>query len=448
MSEDRIERLELFHVDIPLPTPFYPVWIPGYPEANRRFTLLRVTTHHGLVGHASGLAFDRERDGLGDFVGQFLVGLDPTDAPAAADRLRQASFLGWRNNWMEIAFWDLAAQAKGVLLWALMLERATNKPASEISKPTKGVLKAYASFAEHRPAIVRAESLERAQRMGFLGAKIALRGQDESEDIQQIRSARANVGEQFSLMVHAHQAWSVSLVEDVVRWDLDRALRTIDVASDCGYKWFQEPLHVDEIETQESMRQRAAIPIAGGDIANGHGVLRYLARSEAVSVLTPDISFSGIDAVSRVLGVCQSRKIDLSPSCYGDGLSLMANIHLAAAWQSLNQDERDVWLEYPWEPPAMVPEYRDALLTRAIEIDAQGRLPRPHEPGLGVKIDEKALRRYAKKFYTLTPVRFAVSTARRTGLRQTAAFARAPRRATQSGAKPSSGKDPESGHRI
>ena len=91
LSGDRIERLELFHVDIPLPTPFYPIWIPGYPETHRRYTLLRVTTHHGLIGHATGLAFDRERDGLGEFIGRFLVGLDPTDAPAAADRARRAS---------------------------------------------------------------------------------------------------------------------------------------------------------------------------------------------------------------------------------------------------------------------------------------------------------------------------------------------------------------------
>jgi hypothetical protein len=28
----KIERVELFHVAVPLPRPFYPSWIPGYPQ--------------------------------------------------------------------------------------------------------------------------------------------------------------------------------------------------------------------------------------------------------------------------------------------------------------------------------------------------------------------------------------------------------------------------------
>jgi L-alanine-DL-glutamate epimerase-like enolase superfamily enzyme len=271
-----------------------------------------------------------------------------------------------------------------------------------------------------------------------------LRGQSEAQDIAQLRSARAHVGDRFALMVHAHQAWSVSLVEDVARWDASRALRMIDVAHDCGYEWFQEPLHVDDIESQEAIIERAAIPIAGGDIANGHGVLRYLARNDAVRILTPDVSFSGIDACVRVLPLCKERSIEVSPSCYGDGLSLMANLHLAAAWEALVDEPRDVWVEYPWEPPAMVPQYRDALLRQPIEIDAAGNLAKPTQPGLGIEIDDKALRRYAEKFYTLTPVRFAVSTARRAGLRQTAAFARTSRRSSDSEGKTANGTELES----
>src|SRR5687767_4869660 len=120
MSEGKIEKIELFHVDIPLPTPFFPAWIPGYPQDRQRYTLLRLTTRDGLVGHATGTAFNREREGLGEFIVQFLVGLDPYDVDAAVERLRQSSFLGWRNPWMELAFWDLAAQARGVPLWRLI----------------------------------------------------------------------------------------------------------------------------------------------------------------------------------------------------------------------------------------------------------------------------------------------------------------------------------------
>jgi hypothetical protein len=50
----KVERIELFHVAIPLPRPFYPAWIPGYPQTENRFTLLRLTTDDGVQGLAGG----------------------------------------------------------------------------------------------------------------------------------------------------------------------------------------------------------------------------------------------------------------------------------------------------------------------------------------------------------------------------------------------------------
>ena len=48
----KVDRIELYHVAIPLPKPFYPAWIPGYPQTVNRFTLLRLTTDDGVQGLA------------------------------------------------------------------------------------------------------------------------------------------------------------------------------------------------------------------------------------------------------------------------------------------------------------------------------------------------------------------------------------------------------------
>ena len=200
------------------------------------------------------------------------------------------------------------------------------------------------------------ESIERAQAAGFRGAKIVLRGQNEAEDLAQLRSARQSGGESFTLMAHAHQAWNVALVEDVPKWDIERTRRIAAEAANSDFLWLQEPLHVDEIETQRDYVRESPIAIAGGDIANGHGVLQYLARSGSVNVLTPDVSFSGLDACTKLMVTALREGIDVSPSCYGDGLNLMANLHLAKAWSHYSKSSNHVWLECPWEPPAMVPQ--------------------------------------------------------------------------------------------
>jgi hypothetical protein len=38
----KIDRIELFHVAIPVAKPFYLAWIPGYPQTVNRFALLRM----------------------------------------------------------------------------------------------------------------------------------------------------------------------------------------------------------------------------------------------------------------------------------------------------------------------------------------------------------------------------------------------------------------------
>lgn len=87
----RVERIELFHVAIPLARPFYPAWIPGYPQTVNRFTLLRLTTDDGVQGVAAGVAFEQEREGLGGLLGPYLIGQDPTDIDTARQRIREAS---------------------------------------------------------------------------------------------------------------------------------------------------------------------------------------------------------------------------------------------------------------------------------------------------------------------------------------------------------------------
>lgn len=44
-----------------------------------------------------------ERQGLGDLLGGYLMGADPTRIQRVQDLLKQAVLLGWRNFWIEPA---------------------------------------------------------------------------------------------------------------------------------------------------------------------------------------------------------------------------------------------------------------------------------------------------------------------------------------------------------
>ena len=48
----------------------------------------------------------RERAGLGELLGPYLIGEEATDIALIQQRLREVSYLGWRNYWVEPAFRD------------------------------------------------------------------------------------------------------------------------------------------------------------------------------------------------------------------------------------------------------------------------------------------------------------------------------------------------------
>jgi len=116
----KITTLELYHVSIPLRHTFWPTWIPGYPQTHNRFTLIKLVTDEGIEGYAAGTAMGKEREGLGDLMGAYLIGADPTDIDRVQSLLKQAGYLGWRNYWIEPACWDIIGKAEGKPVYELL----------------------------------------------------------------------------------------------------------------------------------------------------------------------------------------------------------------------------------------------------------------------------------------------------------------------------------------
>ena len=127
-NPSRVARVELFHVAIPLPATFRPAWIPGMPANENRFTLVRVTTDDGVEGYSAGPAIGRERAGLGDVLGPYLLGEDATDIALIQQRLREISYLGWRNWWIEPAFWDIKGKIEAKPVYELLARMSHQLP--------------------------------------------------------------------------------------------------------------------------------------------------------------------------------------------------------------------------------------------------------------------------------------------------------------------------------
>ena len=78
-----------------------------------------------------------------------------------------------------------------------------------------------------------------------------------------------------------------------------------------------------------------------------------------------------------------------TPHTWTNGIGLLANLHVAAGVGG------GPFLEVPYDPPGWTPERRDAFLATPLRPDPDGVLRVPTEPGLGIQLDEVALRRFA-----------------------------------------------------
>lgn len=414
----KIKRVDLYRVTIPLPKPFYPSWIPGYPQTENRFTLLRLKTDTGLVGYSAGVEMEEEREGLGTLLGPYLIEMDPLDIDAVRQRLREASYLGWRNSWIEAAFWDIKGKAEGKPVYALLGGKGGRVPV-------------YASTGEIREPGRRAEEAKEIRKMGFRGIKLRVHSFELKDDVAVLEAVRRAVGDDFDLMVDANQGWRVTVIDDAPFWNLERALAFARHCERLGIRWIEEPLDMHAYDDLAMLCRETPVPIAGGELNAGWHEFKVMLEKGSYDIYQPDATFAGGIATSKqVLDAALANGRDFTPHTWTNGIGFMINL------QVVGTHPKPLPLEYPYEPPGWVPEVRDALFRQPVRPDSDGYLTLPETPGLGFEIDPWRLRRYGRKFFSGTTMRLALRVIRRKGLKTTIDLAKRKRAAEAAKKRP------------
>ncbi len=397
----KVARIELFHVAFPLPKPFYPSWIPGLPQTENRFTLIKITTDDGAVGYSAGPAMGNERAGLGELLGPYLLGEEATDIPLIQQRLREIAYLGWRNYWIEPAFWDIKGKLEG-------------KPVYELLGGEARKIDLYASTGEMKTAAERIEEVEKRYDEGFRAVKLRVHAFDEAEDIDQITETAKAVGDKMTIGVDANQGWRVTIVSDAPLWDLERAKRFADACADAGLALIEEPLAMDGYEDLTALTEYSKVPIAGGELhSSGLPELKMMIERRCYDVFQPDAVFAGgIAQTMEVIKLCHEAGLKYSPHTWTNGIGFAINLQLMAASGFADQKE----LEYPISPPGWTVEARDAILEAPFH-HFQGSLQMPEAPGLGFNIDERALGKHGKRFFVMDRKRLVWFSLRNRGIK-------------------------------
>jgi len=360
-----ITSIEIRHYRLPLDPPFRASWDPK-PRASFTNTLVRVRAGE-YEGVGSG-------DAMLGFAGHehLFIGQDPFAIERHVQILDNLQFHYGRMWPLEVALWDLMGQMAGLPLWKLL-------------GGASGRVPLYASCGERKPAAERVESVKALKAAGFPALKIRFHAQDPRDDIAVVAATREAIGPDMHILVDANQGWQMPW-DTSPTWDFKTALWVAEALGELGVYWLEEPLHRHNYLGLAQLRQRAKVRIAGGESNREFAELREYLRRGSFDVYQPDVVWStGILRARQIASEVQAAGCIYSPHTWGDGLVLLANLHVCAAVS------RAPFIEFAYDPPTWTPERRDFILPAPLLPEPGGCVTLPDTPGLGVKINWQAL---------------------------------------------------------
>jgi D-galactarolactone cycloisomerase len=365
----KITAVRLRRLRLPLDPPFLAAWDP---EPRRAFeaTLVLVETDEGLVGIGSGDTMD----GFERYEHLF-VGHDPLAIERHVRVLETITFHAGRYWPLEAALWDLAGKAEGVPVARLLGGRTER-------------IRAYASTGKLHSTIESAECAHRLRDEGFGAVKIRLDGTRLDDGVAAIAAVREAVGSSLEVMVDLNQGWRMP-GDLSPTLDLETVLHLAESLRELGVLWLEEPLPRENVHGHAVLRAGAGVRVAGGEMARTTSELGAFEEADALDVYQPDAVLAvGVLRARELAERVLARERWFTPHTWTNGIGLLANLHLAAGVGG------GPFLEFPYDPPGWTPERRDFLLAQPIRLDGDGCLAVPMEPGLGLELDEDALRRW------------------------------------------------------
>lgn len=271
---------------------------------------------------------------------------------------------------IDIALWDILGKATGQPIGRLLGGRYRER------------VRPYASLLMNAPEPLRDQLLQ-IKAQGFRAFKIGwgpFGRVSHAMDEQIVRAAREAVSDDSLLMVDA--GGSDAFWANGYKW----ALRTAQMVVEYNGYWFEEPLHPDALDDYVRLRAHAPLPIAGGEVLTRRQSFQPWLVAGAFDIVQPDVTkVGGISEERRIALMAQAHGVRFIPHGWNTAVGLAADLQLASAFPDTDL------VEYLTGSP-----FIDEIAAGGWQLDADGMLPIPDKPGLGLELDWDAVRKYTR----------------------------------------------------
>lgn len=346
--------------------------------------LLKVSTDDGITGwsdvetapHVAASMIDAPISGSDMIEGikSLVVGEDPFDTELLWDKVyRGTIYYGRRGaamqvlSGLDIACHDIIGKATGLPVYKILGGARRMK------------IRAYAStLFRPKPDDIRRACVSYMER-GFTAIKFGwgVFGQDRRNDIALVEAARKELGDKVDLLVDAGWKTNRSAYDAI---ELLRQLEPYHIY------WLEDFLHPECYEGYRKVKDaRVSTRLAAGEQeATGWG-FRQLIQAGGIDVAQPDLSrCGGFTQLRKIIWEAEVAGIDICPHAWLTDLLTAASLHANAILP------RSLFLEYNVSSSPML---RD-VIANPVMMDSQGMMDVPQGPGLGIDIDEQAVKHY------------------------------------------------------
>jgi L-alanine-DL-glutamate epimerase-like enolase superfamily enzyme len=356
---------------------FEPQWRQVYSRLTET-CVVRITTADGITGWGesqSPIAPEATAALLRRLLGPAVLGQDSLATEWHYERLYH--LMSARGQ--QYGYYLDAIGAIDTALWDIRGKTWQAPVAALLGGPVRTTLPAYVSGLRKPTLEGRIEVARESMGRGFVGVKL-FSGSSSGAIVEEISLIREAIGRDGFLGFDAINAF-----------DTTSALRLGAVLDQQSASWFEAPVGSDDIAGHGRLAQSLATPIAAGETLRSAAQFLPWLQAGAIEVVQPDVVRCGITAAKRVADLGQ-----LFQARTALHLGVCTGIGVAATWQVAAA-----------LPGFLVQEHQLDLFETANRVlripleEEGGQLIVPLRPGLGVEVNEDAVRELTTEQWTI-----------------------------------------------
>lgn len=373
MKIDRIKKFELFKVA--------PRWL-----------LLRLETEQGVVGwgepNLEGFT-DTVHAAVTDMMDE-VVGEDASRIQFIWQKLCKTKFYGGAGGILmsavagiDQALWDIKGKTLGAPVHALLGGAVRERM----------LVYRWCGGDNNSPAEAAEEALRVIEETNFRNLKMNACGRMAYVDTDGVIEAAA---ERFAAVREAVGPKVGIGMDFHGRVKAPMARRLMDALAPYSPLFYEEPVTPGFNSELPGLRAHSGVPIATGERMFTAAEFKTLFASGGVDIIQPDLSHAGgISHVFDIARMAEHYDVAFAPHCPLGPVALASCLQIDFCSINAIFQECSIGIHYNQEGGADLLDY---ITNREVfDVDKEGYMALPTKPGLGLEIDEPAVRAAAKR---------------------------------------------------